>query len=372
MSTQLLVNGKEAFPLIINRIQNAKKEIIISMFIWRDDDIGNRIIEELIHAADKGVNVRIIKDKVGSIFEKEEENKRSFFHKDFNLKTYISQKVLSFLYFDYLDTCTNKIQNPRLLKMLNNPKISLDISKLKHDHSKYYLIDNRYLVLGGINIEDKELLFDKKNRKYSDYMVEIQGASEIEQFKAALVNSNLNNYSNSGAFYVNNRQLKIFEIKKKILELFDRANISIDIEMAYWGDKDISEKIIEVANKGISISIITSKDANLQNDYNMKVIENILKRTNHAVKVYLSDRMVHSKLLCIDKKSIFLGSANFNVQCLTKLSELNVLVENDMGVIKKWLDSRTKHLKECRLIKDYQELKYNKVLALVEGIVSYI
>ncbi len=370
MSKQLLVNGKEAFPLIIRRIQNAKEEIIISMFIWRDDDIGNRIIEELIHAADKGVNVRILKDKVGSIFEKGEENKRSFFHNDFNLKTYISQKVLSFLYFDYLDKCTNKIQNPRLLKMLNNPRISLDINKFKHDHSKYYLIDNRYLVLGGINIEDKELLSDKKNRKYSDYMVEIQSTSEIEQFKDTLADSNLNDHSHLSVFYVNNRQLKIFEIKKKILELFDRANISIDIEMAYWGDKDITDKIIEVANKGIFISIITSRDANLQNDYNMKVIANILKRTNHAVKVYLSERMVHSKLLCIDNKSIFFGSANFNVLCLTKLSELNVLVENDMAFIKKWLDSRTKHLQECRLIKDYQELKYNRVKAWVEGIVS--
>jgi cardiolipin synthase len=85
LESDLLVNSREAFSLIINRIQNAKEEIIISMFIWRDDLIGNKIAEELINAAERGVRVSITKDKVGSIFEKEEENKKSFFHKHFDI-----------------------------------------------------------------------------------------------------------------------------------------------------------------------------------------------------------------------------------------------------------------------------------------------
>jgi len=368
LNRQLLVGGKEAFSAIINRIKDAKEEIIISMFIWRDDNIGNKIFEELVFAAERGVNVRIIKDKVGSIFEKEEENRKSFFHKNFSISTYVSQKIISFLYFRYLDKCIDKNENHILSKISDNLKILLDIDNFRYDHSKYYLIDNKYLILGGMNIEDKEIILDKKNRLYSDYMVEIGNIEEIKQFKNIIVNNNFRSDLPFRIFFINNREAKVFSIKKKILELFDKAKISIDIEMAYWGDKEITAKIIEVARKGIPISIITSKDANLQDDYNKQVMSYILNMTNNEVKVYLSERMVHSKLLCIDKNAIFFGSANFNDQSLTKLSELNVLIENDMKIIKKWLFARTEHLKECHLIEDYKQLKYNKILSFFESI----
>jgi phosphatidylserine/phosphatidylglycerophosphate/cardiolipin synthase-like enzyme len=52
LSCNLLINGKEAFPVIIIHIKNAKKELIISMFIWRDDEIGNKIAEEIIKFAE--------------------------------------------------------------------------------------------------------------------------------------------------------------------------------------------------------------------------------------------------------------------------------------------------------------------------------
>jgi cardiolipin synthase len=100
----------------------------------------------------------------------------------------------------------------------------------------------------------------------------------------------------------------------------------------------------------------------------MKVMSSILRKTNNDVKVYLSKRMVHSKLLCIDRSSLFFGSANFNSQGMKKVSELNVLIENDKEIIKKWLDARIEHLKECSLIMDYRELSYNKVFSFLESI----
>jgi len=366
LNNKLLVNGKEAFPLIISRIQNAKEEIIISMFIWRDDSIGNQMAEAVIKAAGRGVRVSIIKDKAGSIFEKEEENKKSFFHREPDIKTYLPRKILSFLYFRYLDESDNRIENPKLVQMLTHPGISLNIDKLRYDHSKYYLIDNKYLILGGMNIEDKEMYCDKKNRKYFDYMVEITSTSDIERFRDIMVNKKQPDHSSAKIFYLNNRDSHVFEIKRKLFELLDRAERSIDIEMAYWGDNDVTNKIIETSNKGLDISIIISREANIQNDYNMKVMSSILKRTNHAVKVYLSPRMVHSKFLCIDKTILFVGSANYNSQGLEKMSELNVLIENNMEMINTWSAARAEHLKECERVLDYRELKYNKLISLIE------
>lgn len=368
MNDKLLVNGKEAFPLIISRIQNAKQEIIISMFIWRDDSIGNKFAEAVINAAERGVRVSIIKDKVGSIFEKEEENKKSFFHRKSNIKTYLPQKILSLLYFRYLEENDNRPENPKLTQMLTHPGISLDIEKLRYDHSKYYLIDNKYLILGGINIEDKEMYHDKKNRKYYDYMVEITGESDVEQFRDIMVIKKQPNHPSPKNFYINNRCSKVFEIKRKLSELFDRAERSIDIEMAYWGDKDVTNKVVEASIKGLDISIIISRESNIQNDYNMKVMSSILRRTNNVVKVYLSPRMVHSKFLCIDKRILFLGSANYNSQGLEKVSELNVLIEDNIEMINTWSAARAEHLKECDIVLDYRELRYNKLLSFIERI----
>ena len=324
--------------------------------------------EAVINAAERGVRVNIIKDKVGSIFEMEEENKKSFFHRKTDRRTYLSQKIMSFMYFRYLDQAHEGSENPKLRQMQNNPRILLDIDKLRYDHSKYYLIDNRYLILGGMNIEDKELYYDKKNRKYSDYMVEIQNENDIEQFREIVVKEKQSGYSSQKIFYINNRDANIFEIKRKVLELMDRAESSIDIEMAYWGHNDITNKIVEASGKGLDISIIMSKESNLQNDFNMKTMSSILRRTNNAVKVYLSPGMVHSKLLCLDKSILFFGSANFNRQGLENLSELNILIENNKEAINTWSAAREKHLQECDRIPDFRELKYNKLFSFIERI----
>ena len=76
----LLVNGKNAFPEIIRCIENAQISIEINMFIWRDDEIGNRMANAVLSAADRGVKVCISVDRYGVVLEKSEESKKSFFH----------------------------------------------------------------------------------------------------------------------------------------------------------------------------------------------------------------------------------------------------------------------------------------------------
>ena len=76
-----MIDGKNAFPRIIECIRYSTKSIYINMFIWRDDSIGNQIARECVAAADRGVKVTISKDTYGSICEHAEESGTSFFHK---------------------------------------------------------------------------------------------------------------------------------------------------------------------------------------------------------------------------------------------------------------------------------------------------
>jgi len=363
----LLINGAEAFPRIIHRLQTAQKEIIISMFVWRDDSIGNTIASEVLCAAERGVKVRIIKDKLAAAHELAEENRQSFFHKPTDLSTFVQRNILSILYFRDLGKKPPSGPNPLVAQMEAHPNITLDVNTLRHDHSKFYLIDNSYLILGGINIENKELYADKKNLKYADYMVEISSKREIAEFRDTIIEHNHANLATIKSFCVNRRDLNVFRIKPRLLELLEQAHESVDFEMAYWGDRDVRDKIIERAHQGIRISIITSMQSNLQNDLYLKTMAYFLRKTKGRIKIYLSKRMVHSKFICIDRKIIFFGSANVNRPGMTRLSELNVQVD-DQAEIAKWLAWRKNHLQECEAITDYRSINYNRIVAWIEGL----
>ena len=81
-NSTLLVDGSAAFDEILRCIDAAEKSIMINMFIWRDDTIGNRLGRAILHAADRGVRITISVDRVGMVLELCEESERSFFHQN--------------------------------------------------------------------------------------------------------------------------------------------------------------------------------------------------------------------------------------------------------------------------------------------------
>lgn len=63
---QILLNGEQKFPEVLNSLRNAKNHIHIEYYIYEDDEIGNAIKEVLIAKAAEGVQVRLIYDDFGS------------------------------------------------------------------------------------------------------------------------------------------------------------------------------------------------------------------------------------------------------------------------------------------------------------------
>ena len=70
---KLLTDGKAAFNEILRCSAAARYCIEVNVFIWRDDAIGNTLARALLDAADRGVQVRISKDRFGGVFERAEE-----------------------------------------------------------------------------------------------------------------------------------------------------------------------------------------------------------------------------------------------------------------------------------------------------------
>ncbi len=363
----LLVDGKEAFPEIINCINNAKNSIKINMFIWRDDVIGNEIANAVLETAKRGVKVDISIDRYGLVLEKCEETKKSFFHKEQTLVEKIKIKTLEKIYQK-----DNKIiprdEHTKLYNdILNNPNITVSKDIFKADHSKYYIIDDEILILGGINIEDKENGADMQGREYQDYMIKIANKSVVEEFKRKLKDGT--NSSDDYFFGVNQKKGKerFFEMEELYLEMIKKSKKKLFITMAYFSSlKNFIKEIVEANNRNVEVTILIPKNANFQDDTNKATIKKIMKLTDNKVNVYLCDKMVHTKMI-INDDYISIGSTNITKKAFNQLDELNLFIKNiDSDLKDKLLASIKENINRSIKIKHYKEIKYNKTLASIE------
>ncbi|MBR3693384.1 MAG: phosphatidylserine/phosphatidylglycerophosphate/cardiolipin synthase family protein [Erysipelotrichales bacterium] len=362
---QLLVDGKEAFPMILECIQNAKESIYINMFLWRCDKIGNELARALLEAADRGVQITISKDQYGIVLEYSEEDQSSFFHDTISLLDRVSIAFLCVFYnndllFNKLLTTRNELAH----QIYQHPNITLDIRR-KYDHSKFYIFDHKTLILGGINVEDKENGADRQGRVYQDYMVKIDGEECVREFLRSrdARNSNTSMPSNQ------KEPFHKFEIEQSYLDMIRESREYLFIQMAYFSPLPIVMKAIEEAyQRGVEITVMIPNSANFTDDLNKKTVKEIYKMTHGEAKIYLTPKMAHTKLV-MNENRIHFGSSNINKKAFYILDEQNMIFRNDdCAFAKRFRRSVEENMQEAVLIRDIRELKYNKWKAILESI----
>ena len=63
----LLIDGKEFFECMFAEIAKATEYVYLEFFIFRDDEIGNRLAQCLMERAQAGLKIRMLYDEVGCI-----------------------------------------------------------------------------------------------------------------------------------------------------------------------------------------------------------------------------------------------------------------------------------------------------------------
>lgn len=364
---RLLVDGQESFDRILRGIRSASQRIEVGMFIWRDDATGRSVASELLEAAARGVHVQISKDRLGVVFEKSEENKKSFFHHKESTYLWSRRRALQWLYFGWGSSSPRSHESLGLMsKLLNHPKVEADLT-VKHDHSKYYVFDDTRLILGGINIEDKGAGFDLRNKCWRDYMVEVTGTNLVRAFLARESSPIRLNRGLSAQFVFNDPKGSVSRIRRLVMRLLSEARESVVIEMAYFGDRVLAKKIIQTVNRGINVTIVSAEHPNVQQDLNRKVLRDIVAQTRGRVRLYLSPDMIHSKMVCVDNKAFLVGSANFNRQSpLT--GEAALLLRGQLPEFEaKIQESIGRNLDNSWQVTHASDLDYSRVRAFVES-----
>lgn len=345
-----------SFRLVKEWIRSARRAIEIHMFVWRNDAIGNEIGEAVLEAAERGVAVRIIKDVGAFMYERIEMNRKSFFNKPISFKNRVVYGLIGRTFPNTF--CEDDRTDELGWRLMNHPNVTMEW--VNHTHTKYYLFDDEVMLTGSINIEDR-------HRGYLDYMVQIEGREHIERFRQRQSLQVPHDATRRLDFVLNSLRDggRRFEIKDRFLELMRQAKTSLYIEMAYIGDPEISAGIASAAARGVEVTMLFSREANVGNDINYKSMHELYRSA--PMKAYLADRMIHSKLMMIDDSTVIMGSANFSVFSMQKAEELNVVIQQDETLMEQFRKTIAHRIAAAREVGSVDEFAgYNKRIAYLQ------
>ena len=350
------------FDNVEKQFGSAEKSIEIFMYVWRNDEVGNRLGQGVLEAADRGVQVRILKDRGAIMFERIEMNGKSFFHTPLSRLTRWKYK---FIGRTFPDTHVEDDYGTGLGERVSNHP-NVEIEWVNHTHTKYYVLDERVMITGSINIEDR-------HRGYRDYMFEITGEDHVGRFRERSAGQVPYDPGRQVDFLLNRVSpgKREFEIKPRMIELLEGARRSLYIEMAYIGDPDISRAIVAAANRGVDVTMLFSRDANIGDDINWRSLHRICRRA--PVQVVITDKMIHSKLMLIDDATVIAGSANFSVFSMQKAVELDLVVHGLPGLVEDVRQEAQRRIDDSQRVESAADLKkYNRVLASLQQLHQWL
>lgn len=143
---KIMDSGEKAFHSLIERIRSAQHSISISTFIFKCDDVGKKIINELINkASNDKIKIRILIDSVGSFY----------FHKIIARKMKKAGIELRF----FLPIFESILRGRANLR----------------NHRKLILIDDKHALIGGMNISSTYLGPKTNLQRWVDLNIEVSG-----------------------------------------------------------------------------------------------------------------------------------------------------------------------------------------------------
>lgn len=316
--------GDVAFQRIVDRIERARRSVEIRAFLWRDDDAGNLLGEAVLRAAERGVEVRIHKDRIAAVYEYAGGNKQSFFHKRVDPIRGFQAWFLGAV-FRAKGSFRQK-PNPLSQAILDHDNIRVEHLRKRFDHSKVYVVDDEWMCLGSMGIGDNH------RHDWFDLMVELDGPQHIARLRQRMAGEDEFDPSRGIDFLVHSRAAhrpKTCPMLTHRLALLDSARTSLTVEMAYLGDVRFTRALARAVARGVQLTLVTAERADVLGNVNRATCERLRKLTgapDHLRIVFLP-RMVHSKVVVIDHRYVDVGSANFTRLSHGVYDEINLYAD---------------------------------------------
>ncbi len=323
---RVLGSGDHAFQQILERVRTAEKSVEIRAFLWRDDEAGNLLGEAVLAAATRGAKITIHKDRIAAVYEYTGGNKQSFFHKRVDAIRGLQAWFLGAVY----RAPGSFKQRPNALaeRIVAHPNIIVEHQRKRFDHSKLYIVDDRYLALGSMGVGDNH------RHDWIDIMIEAEGEEHVARLRERMSGHDEFDPSRGVDFLVHSREAHRKNSCPMIshrLALIDAAQVSLTVEMAYLGDRRFTAALARAVQRGVEVTLVTADHADVLANINRATCDALMRVTGAPdnLSVVLLPRMVHSKAVVIDHRFVDVGSANFTSLSHGVYDEINLYGDNE-------------------------------------------
>lgn len=319
---ELLINGEEKFPKVIEALEKAKHHIHLEYYIFEDDIIGNTIIDLLLKKVQEGVEVRFIYDAFGSNSIRRKLVKRA---KAGGIKAFPFYKIIFVA----------------LANRLNY-----------RNHRKIIVIDGTTGFVGGINISDKYINSSGSGNTlfWRDTHLMLQGPAVYYLQYLFITDWNfcandrvqpgrhffpeLNSASSYGDKLVqtvaSGPDSDNPSILFAMLQIISAAKYELLITTPYFiPGESIMEALIVAAYSGVNVKLLVPgiSDSFFVNSAANSYYGELLKA---GIEIYRYKKgFVHAKTLVCDRNLLMVGTANMDLRSFDLNFEVNAIVYDE-------------------------------------------
>jgi len=313
---EMLNGGDEAYPRMLQAIENAQKTIALQTYIFDNDRMGRQFVDALKRAKERGVVIKVLIDAVGSRYSRPP-----------SIRLLRKHKIRSALF----------MTNPFGIRM---PYANL------RSHRKVLIVDGNKGFTGGMNIREGFCSEFTNNKPDQDTHFKVQGpivaqilsafAHDWEFTTKEELDYNLwfdVDLGNAPEPHVPARCIRsgpdrfLASTHNMLLGAIAVAKRHIRIQSPYFiPDLVLIGALNTAARRGVQVDIVIPKKNNLKLvDYAMTAqLDQVICsgcRVWHA-----TGNFNHSKLLTIDGAWSYVGSSNMDARSLRLNFELDIEV----------------------------------------------
>ena len=317
-----LVEGVNFFPRIFADVEAARSSVHILMFGWREGEVGTKMAAVLERKLADGVEVRAIVDAFGSRPYKEA---REMF-------TRLAEAGAEIVVNDLFPPDRDGLFPEGQRVDWRQDEVG------RADHRKLYVIDGAVAWTGGAGIEDHF-----ENGGFHDVMVRVTG-DVVRQAQAAFLTSfkghggplsrDLSEHfpepADRGSTPIALAQVipgGFVAASQAIREQMGAARERLDVMNPYLTDRDILQRILAAAGRGVKVRVVVSEISN--NAQATAVTKHWYGKLREAgVEVWeLPGTVVHAKVVVADDVVSF-GTVNLDAWALYRNSEIMMIAES--------------------------------------------
>ncbi|MCA0985358.1 cardiolipin synthase [Halobacillus yeomjeoni] len=310
---EVYTDGQKKFHALIEDIEKATDHVHLLYYIFRDDNLGERLAEVLIRKAKENVDVKILYDDMGS-------------------------RLLSKAYIRKIKEAGGEVESffPSLI-----PKVNLKINY--RNHRKLAIIDGKIGYIGGFNIGDEYLGFSRRFGYWRDTHLRVRGGA-VHHMQTRFIldwnHASRRDISYEERYYQAESKgdvgMQIVssgpdseweQIKNGYIKMIMSAKESVYIQTPYFiPDDSLLDALRIAALSGVDVRLMIPNKPDHPFVY-WATFSNVGDLLAAGAKIYVYQKgFLHAKTIVVDEKIASVGTANIDVRSFKLNFEVNAFL----------------------------------------------